>query len=226
MQAQPRHELKHEISPGDYLALRRRLAPVMAHDPHAGPDGIYTIHSLYFDNFADAALREKQDGAPQREKFRIRYYNDDLSFIRLEKKCKSRDLTTKYAAPVTADEVRALLAGDADWMRGSGHGLVRELHAKMQTALLRPRQTVDYVREPFAYGPGNVRITFDRSVRAGPADDRFLAPHTAVPADVRGVVILEVKYDRFLPEHLAVLLQLGDRTRRSYSKYEICRTFY
>ena len=226
MRPQPRHELKHEISHGDYEALRRRLAPVMAHDPHTGPDGLYAIHSLYFDNFADAALREKLDGAPAREKFRIRYYNDDLAVIRLEKKCKLRGLTTKYSAPLTEAEVRALLAGDTGWMRSSEHGLVRELYTKMQTELLRPRQTVDYIREPFTYGPGNVRVTFDRAVSAGPADERFLAPHTDVPADVRGLVILEVKYDRFLPGHLAALLQLGDRPRQSYSKYEKCRTFY
>ena len=29
MDQQPRHELKHEITYGDYLALRRRLLPVM-----------------------------------------------------------------------------------------------------------------------------------------------------------------------------------------------------
>lgn len=65
-----------------------------------------------------------------------------------------------------------------------------------------------------------------RDPHAGPADERFLAPHTDVPADVRGLVVLEVKYDRFLPGHLAGLLQLGDRPRQSYSKYEKCRTFY
>lgn len=226
MRPQPRHELKHEISHGDYESLRRRLAPVMARDPHAGPDGLYEIHSLYFDNFADAALRDKRDGAPAREKFRIRYYNNDLSVIRLEKKCKARNLTTKYSAPLTEAQVRALLAGDTGWMRSSEHGLVRELHTKMQTELLRPRRAVDYIREPFTYGPGNVRVTFDRAVSAGPADERFLAPHTDVPADVRGLVVLEVKYDRFLPGHLAGLLQLGDRPRQSYSKYEKCRTFY
>ena len=34
-------------------------------------------------------LKEKLNGVSQRHKFRIRYYNHDLSFIRLEKKISS-----------------------------------------------------------------------------------------------------------------------------------------
>ena len=226
MKLQPRQELKTEISYGDYLALRHRLLAVMRHDPHAGPEGIYTVHSLYFDNFADAALREKMDGKSQREKFRIRYYQSDTSFLHLEKKCKVNGSTVKYMAEVTEDQVRALLRGDTAWMRESEHGLVRELYAKMQTQLLRPRTAVEYIREPLMVEPGHIRITFDRAVSAGPANEQFLAPHTRVPADQRGTVILEVKYDHYLPAHLAALLQLGDRTRQSYSKYEVVRTVF
>lgn len=226
MKLQPRQELKTEISYGDYLALRHRLLAVMPHDRYAGPDGIYTVHSLYFDNFADAALREKMDGKPQREKFRIRYYRSDPSFMHLEKKCKVNGWTMKYMAEVTEAEVRALLAGDTGWMKTSEHGLVRELHARMQTQLLRPRTAVEYVREPLAYEPGHIRITFDRAVSAGPANAQFLEPHTRIPADHRGTVILEVKYDHYLPAHIAALLQMGDRARQSYSKYEVCRTYF
>ena len=83
-----RHEKKYPISQGDYLALRQRLRPVMQPDPHAGAEGVYSIQSVYFDNYRDKALREKIDGVQQREKFRIRYYNGDLSFVTLEKKIK------------------------------------------------------------------------------------------------------------------------------------------
>ena len=54
-----RHERKHYITPADHAALCQRLAPVMERDPHAGPDGTYTVHSLYFDDWRDTALREK-----------------------------------------------------------------------------------------------------------------------------------------------------------------------
>ena len=44
-------------------------------------------------------------------------------------------------------------------------------------------------------------------------------------ADRTGDVILEVKYDAFLPEVIAQLLQTGQLRRDSYSKYGACRRF-
>ena len=82
-----RHEWKHEINYGDMIALRHRLSTVMQRDVNA-VDGKYFVRSLYFDNAADKALREKLDGINNREKFRIRYYNHDTSLIHLEKKSK------------------------------------------------------------------------------------------------------------------------------------------
>ena len=96
-----RHELKFEIPYGEYVAMRKRLGLVMKPDPHTGEDGRYRIRSIYFDNSDDKALREKIDGIAKREKFRIRYYNDDFSFITLEKKMKVNDLCLKYDAVIT-----------------------------------------------------------------------------------------------------------------------------
>ena len=93
-----RHELKYQITAADYHALRRRLAPLMKRDAHAGGDGRYTVRSIYFDNLDDKALREKIDGVQKREKFRIRYYNRDLTFITLEKKVKYNSLCMKLDA--------------------------------------------------------------------------------------------------------------------------------
>ena len=80
-----RHEWKHEINAADVLLLRQRLRAVMGADPHAA-GGSYTVRSLYFDNAADKVLLEKVNGIRCREKFRIRYYNGDTSYILLEKK--------------------------------------------------------------------------------------------------------------------------------------------
>ena len=103
-----RHERKHYITPADHAALCQRLAPVMERDPHAGPDGTYTVHSLYFDDWRDTALRDKIDGLPRREKFRIRYYNGDLSFIRLEKKSKVRGQAAPEGSSAPTDGQAAL----------------------------------------------------------------------------------------------------------------------
>ena len=110
-----RHEWKHPISPGDLLVLRRRLRLMARPDGH-GSQGRYLVRSLYFDTPSDRALREKIDGVDRREKFRIRCYDLDPSFIRREKKSKANGLCRKEAAHLSAGEVRALLAGDLGWM--------------------------------------------------------------------------------------------------------------
>lgn len=91
-----RHEWKHEINYVDMLTLRTRLLAVMKRDEHA-IGGVYQIRSLYFDTLSDKALREKIDGVNIREKFRIRYYNEDASFIVLEKRARLMDYVPKKA---------------------------------------------------------------------------------------------------------------------------------
>lgn len=80
-----RNELKQYINIGDYIILRNRLEVICSKDKHAQRSGKYKIRSLYFETPDDKALREKLDGVNNREKFRLRYYDDDFSFIKLEK---------------------------------------------------------------------------------------------------------------------------------------------
>lgn len=229
MESKPkyRHELKYEIDPGTYLALRQRLRPVMAPDSHAGPDGRYAIRSIYFDNLNDKALREKVDGVQRREKFRVRYYNDDLSHLTLEKKIKHNGLCLKCAAPITLEQCQDLLDGKLSWMPGHPSELVRELYCKMRGQLLRPRVLVSYLREPYTYAPGNVRVTFDSQIRTTLYHRKFLEPavQDISALDSPGQIILEVKYDAFLPEIISHLLQSEGVRQRAFSKYGACRRF-
>ena len=222
-----RHELKYQIGAAEYMALRSRLRPVMGRDGHARGDGLYLVRSIYFDNCDDKALREKINGVQKREKFRIRYYNDDLSFITLEKKLKYNDLCCKLDAPLSEAECRALLAGDTDWMPGHPAGLVRELYCKMRYQRLRPRLLVSYMREPYVYAPGNVRVTFDSQIRTSLYARGFLPGEIRDVAadDAPGGAVLEVKYDAFLPEIISCLLQTEGVRRGAFSKYGVCRRF-
>ncbi|MBR0510565.1 MAG: polyphosphate polymerase domain-containing protein [Clostridia bacterium] len=222
-----RHELKFMIPYADYLAVRQRLQRVCRPDPHTMADGTYLIRSIYFDNCEDKALREKEDGVGKREKFRIRYYNDDLSFISLEKKMKIDCLCLKYDAVITEEELRLLLNGDSGWMKDHPGAPVRELYAKMHYQRLRPKVLVSYRREPFVYPAGNVRITFDSGIRTSLFTKDFLPPGvTDVSAtDTPQDRILEVKYDAFLPELIQDLIQIPGVRQQAFSKYAACRRF-
>lgn len=222
-----RHELKYQISEADYQAMRRRLRPLMTLDSHAGADGTYQISSIYFDNYRDKVLREKRDGVQRREKFRLRYYNEDRSHVTLEKKSKYNNLCQKVAAPLTQEEFQKLLAGGGVWMREHPSELVRELYGKMKIQQLRPRVLVSYVREPYVYAPGNVRVTFDSRIRTSLFHTSFA--EGAIPdisaTDEPQDRILEIKYDAFLPDVVACLLQAEGLRQQAFSKYGACRRF-
>ncbi|MBR5371518.1 MAG: polyphosphate polymerase domain-containing protein [Oscillospiraceae bacterium] len=218
-----RHEIKHEINYSDLLTIRHRLSAVAYSDPHA-INGRYLIRSLYFDNLADKALMEKVNGLPVREKFRIRYYNGDTSVIHLEKKSKVDHLGNKQSAPLTAEQAQRIVDGDLAWMLDSEFPLIRELYSKMQTQGIAPKTIVDYTREPFIFPAGNVRVTLDYNVRSGMRCTDFLNPD-CVTVPVSEAIILEVKWDGFLPDIIRDAVALADRREGSFSKYEACRIY-
>ncbi len=222
-----RHELKYGIGYPQYLELKSRLKAVMQTDLHTDSGGKYLIRSIYFDNYEDKALREKRDGIPRREKFRVRYYNDDLSYIVLEKKMKNNNLCRKLHVRIGEAECRKLLEGDLAWMREYPESLVQELYAKMRYQMLKPRVLVSYVREPYIYTVGNVRVTFDSHIRTTMYHRKFLEDGIVdVSAeDGAGDMILEVKYDAFLPEVIRSLIQTNTARQREFSKYAACRRF-
>lgn len=222
-----RHELKYLISFADYLAIRQRIRPLMKLDENASKDGKYLIRSIYFDNADDKALREKKDGVQKREKFRIRYYNDDFSYITLEKKMKHNSLCLKLDAVITEKECRKLLVGDTGWMITHESDIVRELYCKMNSQQLRPSVLVSYIREPYVYEAGNVRVTFDSHIRTSLFHREFLEEKTydISALDNLGEIILEVKYDEFIPKVIVDLLQTKGIRQQAFSKYGACRRF-
>lgn len=220
-----RNELKHMIDAGDRAAIMANLRAVARLDEHAGTTGNYLIRSLYFDNLQDLALREKIDGVNEREKFRIRYYDLDKSVIHLEKKVKRGGLGYKVSERLTAEEAQRIVEGDVDWMAVSGRGLIIELYSKMKSQLLRPKTIVDYTRTPFVYGPGNVRVTIDENIRTALSCTDFLNPDCVTVPAAPGVIILEVKWDEFLPNVIRRAVQVKDRPVGAFSKYQVCRRY-
>ena len=104
--------------------------------------------------------------------------------------------------------------------------LLGELHAKMRYQQLKPATVVDYLREPFVYGPGNVRVTLDSEIRTGlKSDDLFNQNLSSVPIVGGNPRILEVKYDAFLPDVIRDAVQVENRMVGTFSKYAACRCY-
>lgn len=219
-----RHEWKHEISYADMLSLRSRLSAIMQQDSHA-VNGKYKIRSLYFDNFRDKALLEKINGVNTREKFRVRFYNDDPSFILLEKKNKIHGLCSKEQAAISLEEARLIANKDIKSLSKSKKPLINELCYKMLTERLEPKTIVNYIREPFIYAPGNVRVTLDYDIRTGLTGTDFLTLDCVMVPAGNAPVILEVKWDEFLPAVIRDVVQVPGTHTSAFSKYAACRVY-
>lgn len=218
-----RHEWKHIISFSDLLVLRNRLKAVMQVDKNA-INGQYFVRSLYFDNLQDKALNEKINGINNREKFRFRYYNDNNSCVFLEKKSKINGLCNKQQQKVSVEQVNKILSGDINSIV-SDNSLFTELCIKMKTQGLFPKTIVSYQREPFVFPAGNTRVTLDYNIRSGLKCTDFLnIDHVTVPT-MDKQIILEVKWDEFLPSVIRDIVQMKNIRTTAFSKYAFCRIY-
>ncbi len=221
-----RNELKFFVNMHQYRIIRQRLNHLIRHDNHAGPSGEYHIRSLYFDDINNKALHEKLAGVRDRVKYRIRIYNVKDDVIHFEKKIKFRDYIAKLKEPLTREMTDRIMAGDYECLYRPDKPLMMELYHEMKHNLLRPKVIVDYVREPYVSANGNVRITFDKELRTGlHSVDLFNRELLPIQAIDENLIILEVKYDEYIPDYIKIALQLEGLQRQSASKYVICRKF-
>ena len=219
-----RHEIKHLITQADAVCIRNNLSAVASPDPHAGRGGCYRIRSLYFDDLQNTALWEKLDGVNERRKFRIRYYNDDLSYIMLECKIKRDGVGCKLQERLSPDELKRIMDGDISWMATCGRSLLAFLYVEMKTKGLKPKCVVEYLRIPYVYGPGNVRVTIDYNIRTGPPG-QFMDPDGLTYPVEGDPLLLEVKWDEYLPGIIKRATALKSRGQTAFSKYAACRVY-
>lgn len=216
-----RHEYKYIIDAKEDALLSGIARGIMERDAHTESDGKYLIRSLYFDTVNDRCLYENANGFDPRWKFRIRYYNNDTSYISLEKKSKIRGMTKKESCRLSAEEVLELI-GDKRGNIVSDKKLVNELI--MQG--LMPKVIITYEREPFIYPAGNVRVTFDRSISSAAVSDEFLTGNYPTrPVMEKGRQIMEVKWDEVFPGYIKDSLNVSNLIQTAYSKYYMGRKY-
>jgi len=220
-----RHELKYICSDLELRIIEQKLKAVMKPDPHADKNGEYLIRSVYFDDYQRSRFFENEDGVDPREKFRIRAYNLSDARISLEKKIKSRDMTGKRNCLIDRETCMRMLAGESISDRLGQHPLLDEWIVQRETAGLRPVMLGEYVRKPYIYPAGNVRITFDRYISASyRVRDIFEARTSRIAVLPTGYHVLEVKFDDFLPDVIYQLIDNGHMRQTTFSKFYLgCR---
>ena len=218
-----RYEIKFLINEGTAVTLRARLLPLMSADAH-GVNGGYRVTSLYFDDIYNSAYNDKLNGIDTRRKFRARTYGLDPSHITLEAKHKDGEFVSKLSAPLTREQYGALLAGDCGFMRShdGDEDVFGEFYRSDRLTRLRPKVIVDYRREALVCPYGNVRITFDRRMSVCYDTVDMFARGAFYSPVLANDIVLEIKYDSFLPAAIYAALQGLEAPRLSVSKYMIC----
>lgn len=221
-----RNEIKFIINKDTAKILKHKLSYLMNIDSNSNnEDNSYFIRSLYFDDFYSTAYYEKIDGVEYRKKYRIRLYNSDINFIRLECKYKHENMTSKDQILIDKNICDKIIKGNVEDLDTTKPNLLTKFIIDYRSRNLRPSVIVDYKRIAFTYDISEVRITFDSNIKSGKYDYN-LYDEDMVTYDVidNNEVVLEVKFNEILPEHIAKVLSTVPMVRQAFSKFAMCRS--
>jgi hypothetical protein len=197
----------------------------LSRDKFSDKDGNYHIRSLYFDDIHNTALYEKQAGILSRKKYRIRIYNLDSSVIKLEKKSRVGQFISKDSTVITMKQYEMIMDKNIGFMKDSGDILLKEFYFDIISKNYSPVVIVDYVREAYIWSHNNIRITFDKDLKTGLHSLDIFNEIPTIRVIEEPLMILEIKYDNFLPDFLRSMLQIDSSQKYAISKYTICRKY-
>lgn len=230
-----RYELKYFL-PFDLIDKAIAFAsPYVQPDQHAKPNGLgvpgYTIRSVYFDDDNLTLYKEKLIGLKDRRKFRVRGYANVTpeNSVFLEIKYRSRQQVGKDRAPMKLSDLQKIMDREktleeiefpTDYLRANAHRFLHNCFVKGY----RPMTTVIYDRNPFiGKDDGEVRFTIDTNLRAVDHSYSYelFEPYEEEQIALPGA-ILELKFDRLMPEWMRRFLTKFELTQTSISKYAHC----
>ena len=154
-----------------------------------------------------------------RDKYRIRYYNGNMDVLRFERKHKHDDMIYKERALLSSAQYLAMCSAEYDFMPENRVPVFDKFYSVHILKQMSPVVMVSYNRQAFTHVTGNVRLTFDTDLSASPPGAGY--SFSMLPYDK---VIMEIKYDHFIPSYINNLLTGVPFTQQlSLSKYIMAR---
>ena len=224
--AKYRNEWKFVCSDQDLALLEQRLSGVLHLDTHAGPSGIYSVRSLYFDDYVDSSAYQNAAGIADRAKWRIRYYGGGTSrHMHLEYKKKTNGRGKKLSCKVSPDECNKIIQGEhLDVLWGTDRDLLRRFCGEISTKLYSPKVIIDYDRKAYIEPISNIRITFDMNISASYEFEKFTrGKYLKIPLQESSLNVLEVKFDDIMPSYIRNIISSYGQQQGSFSKYYLGR---
>jgi hypothetical protein len=215
-----RHELKFYISRSDYETASSILKTLMHKDEHQDENRGYFIRSLYFDDIADSSVEEKLDGIELRDKYRLRIYDTNLNWAKLERKRKVNQFVHKSSVTVSREEAEEIISGNYDCLLSKNSKDAVSIYFDLKRKYFRPVVIVDYIRDVFKMDYNEIRITFDKHLRANTEDFRLFSDKVIThPLQRDDVIEMEVKFNTCLPSWFKDFLCFESSVNLAISKY-------
>ena len=215
-----RHEYKYVIPYGDSLKLRSKLDKLLVLD-RGSP---YPVRSLYFDSVDDTDYYDKQGGVIHRKKIRLRIYDPDSDFCKLEMKEKYDYHQLKSSLILNRREAEKVINGDIDFLLDKNNEAANKIYLVMREGHYIPKVIIEYDRAAYINSGTTTRITFDFNIRESHDFEKFFTNDINYidctdPKDM----VLEVKFDRFLEPYISNVLKDYQNRFQSVSKYVMGR---
>lgn len=220
-----RNEWKFILPEATLSEIEARLQSIMDTDRFGNENGYYTIKSLYLDDHFDTSVYENEAGIGKRFKYRIRYYNDNPDYLKLERKEKENGLCYKESCLLSKNEYEAILTGSTeDFLYESDKPLLQKFGVDCMTRGYMPKAIIEYERVAFVEEITNVRVTIDRNISASNEAEGFLTgDYLRFPLQEKQRHILEIKFDDILPSYIRNVLNENNLVQTSFSKYYLGR---
>lgn len=223
-----RFELKYLIEKPLAPLIRDFVSSYLELDEYAvgRPNFSYPVHSLYLDSLELKTFHMSVNGAKNRFKLRLRYY-DEASPVFIEIKGRVDNCILKRRCPVRRQAIPCLLAGQLpgpDDLFSSDPrqwAVLHEFNSLLLNLNARPKAHNHYFREAWVSPvDSSVRVTIDRQVRLEP----YFLPDPVLemrqPVQVfPGLAVLELKFTARFPGWFQELVRRFNLMQFSSAKY-------
>lgn len=230
-----RREYKYLLPERLVPYVRAAAQSVCRRDPYAGPDGLYTIRSLYLDTDRLQLFWANERELGDRVKVRIRSYPQASAQtpVFLEVKRRMLDVIAKSRGSVPPQLWQTLLA-QPEQLASSGIPKKAQLACErflsfVHTWHLEPKVLVEYDREAYISEVDEyARLTFDLHIRSQrqermelEADPDAWRPvdHPLFTRTQEPMTLLELKFAGPPPRWMFRMVQRLELQRHTFSKY-------
>lgn len=183
-------------------------------------NGPYEIHSLYFDTEDWQAFYTKLDGNQRRRKYRIRSYvpnPEEDENVFLEVKEKSDSTVYKRRTTLHLEAARRVAKGQPLERHSP---VIEEWRYAILRNCIKPKLLNSYTRLAFVseHFPG-LRITIDRDLSFAMVGDVDFTKQTRSAYWTHGKSVIEIKFDRYVPQFVLDIIRRYNLTQTPVSKY-------